>query len=66
MTIPAPHLPAPEGPMIPPGSRPQPASDPSPSPMFPTPPMVDPAPPHQQPAIVSDPGEESLDGHVAG
>jgi len=66
MTIPAPHRPLPEGPTLPPGSRPQPAIDPSPSPTFPTPPMVDPAPPLQQPAIVSEPGGELLDGGTAG
>jgi hypothetical protein len=65
MTIPAPQRPPLEGPMLPPGSRPQPAHDPSPSPTLPTPPMVDPAPP-QQPAIVSDLGEELFDGHAAG
>ena len=62
MTIPAPHGPPLEGPMLPPGSIPQPARDPSPSPTFPTPPMVDPAPPQQQPAIVSEDDAELLDG----
>jgi len=63
MTIPAPQPPL-EGPMLPPGSRPQPARDPSPSPSLPTPPMVDPVP--SQPAIVSEPGGELLDGGTAG
>jgi len=65
MTIPAPHGPPLEGPMLPPGSIPQPARDPSPSPMLPTPPMADPVPP-LQPAIVSKPGGELLDGGTAG
>jgi hypothetical protein len=58
MTIPAPERTPLEGPMLPPGSTPQPARDPSPSPTLPTPPMVDPAPPQQQPAIVSELGDE--------
>ena len=66
MTIPAPHWPPSEGPTLPPGSRPQPARDPSPSPTLPTPPMVDPVPLEQQPAIVSEPGEEFFDGDTAG
>jgi hypothetical protein len=66
MTIPAPHWPPLEGPTIPPGNKPQLPAEPSPSPTLPTPPMVDPVPPQQQPAIVSDLGEELLDGDAAG
>jgi hypothetical protein len=66
MTIPAPNRPPLEGPTLPPGSRPQPARDPSPSPTLPLPPMVDPVPPQQVPAIVSDLGEELLHGDAAG
>ena len=66
MTIPAPQRPPLENPTLPPGSIPQPAHDPSPSPTLPPPPMVDPAPPQQQPAIVSEAGGEFHDGATAG
>jgi hypothetical protein len=66
MTIPAPHWPPPESPTSPPGNRPQLPAEPSRSPSLPTPPMADPVPLEQPPAIASDPGEELLDGDDAG